>query len=65
MEEFELLQTPSTRGGTRPRSDHGQHPARRFRQKGNLRLYVRIWRVMLQSHLGTSPEKLRRICEGK
>lgn len=37
--------------------------ARRFTRLGVWRTYARMWRVTLLYHLGTSPEKLRRIYE--
>jgi rSAM/selenodomain-associated transferase 2 len=39
--------------------------ARRFRERGAWRTYLRMWNVTLRHWLGASPEKLRRLYERK
>jgi GT2 family glycosyltransferase len=39
--------------------------ARRFRERGVLRTYARMWRVAAQYRLGTPAEELQRIYEEK
>jgi rSAM/selenodomain-associated transferase 2 len=63
MEEFELCRALRSHGQFALAGTVVSTSARRFRARGVLRTYVRMWRVTLQYYLGTPPEELRRIYE--
>jgi rSAM/selenodomain-associated transferase 2 len=65
MEEFELCRALRSQGKFTLAGTVVSTSARRFRARGVIRTYVRMWRVTLQYYLGTSPEELRRIYENK
>jgi rSAM/selenodomain-associated transferase 2 len=63
MEEFELCRRLKTRGRLVLAKTVVSTSARRFRERGVLRTYLRMWRVTLQYYLGTPAEQLQRIYE--
>jgi rSAM/selenodomain-associated transferase 2 len=63
MEEFELCKLLRRAGKVALASTTVSTSARRFRQKGVLRLYARMWRVTFQYYRGTPPDELKRIYE--
>ena len=63
MEEFELCRRLRKEGRMALANTVVTTSARRFRKRGILKTYVRMWRVMLQYRCGTSTEKLREIYE--
>jgi hypothetical protein len=65
MEEFELCRALRSHGQLALASTVVSTSARRFRARGVMRTYVRMWRVTVQYYLGTPPEELRRIYEKK
>jgi rSAM/selenodomain-associated transferase 2 len=65
MEEFELCKRLRRAGRLALAGATVSTSPRRFQRHGVLRTYLRMWRVTLQYHLGTPPEKLRDIYERK
>jgi GT2 family glycosyltransferase len=63
MEEYELCRRLKKEGRLVLANTVVSTSARRFRERGVLRTYARMWRVMLQYHCGTPTEKLREIYE--
>ena len=63
MEEFELCRRLKKEGRMVLANTVVSTSARRFRERGVLRTYARMLRVMLQYHCGTPTEKLRDIYE--
>jgi rSAM/selenodomain-associated transferase 2 len=63
MEEFELCRLLRKAGRLALAPTVVSTSARRFKQNGVLRTYLRMWRVTLEYHRGTSPDKLKRIYE--
>ena len=63
MEEFELGRLLRREGKLTLANTVVSTSARRFRERGVLRTYARMWRVTLQYFLGTPLEKLRAIYE--
>lgn len=65
MEEFELCRLLRQKGRLALAPATVVTSARRFRERGPLRTYARMWRVMIQYYCGTPPEKLRHLYEKK
>lgn len=63
MEEFELCRRLRSEGRLALADATVSTSARRFKERGVLRTYARMWRVTLQYWLGASPEKLARLYE--
>ena len=63
MEEFELCRRLREKGRLGLAGGKVITSARRFREKGTLRTYWRMWRVLIQYNLGRSPEELRKLYE--
>ncbi len=63
MEEFELCARLRKRGRIVLANAVVRTSARRFIERGVLRTYARMWRVMLLYYLGWTPEELRRMYE--
>ena len=63
MEEFELCGRLKKEGRLALADTIVSTSGRRFRERGVLRTYARMWRVMLQYRLGTSTEKLQELYE--
>ncbi len=63
MEEFELCSRLRQHGRIVLANAVVQTSARRFIERGVLRTYARMWRVMFQYYLGSKPEKLHRLYE--
>jgi rSAM/selenodomain-associated transferase 2 len=63
MEEFELCKRLRRLGRLVLADAVVQTSARRFVERGVLRTYARMWRVMIQYYLGSSPAELRRVYE--
>lgn len=65
MEEFELCRELRPQGRFVLADTVVSTSARRFRARGVIRTYVRMWRVTLQYYFGTPLDELRRIYEKK
>ena len=65
MEEFELCRALRPEGRFALAETVVSTSARRFRARGVIRTYVRMWRVTLQYYFGTPLDELRRIYEKK
>jgi len=65
MEEFELCRALRSQGKFALAQTVVSTSARRFRARGVIRTYVRMWRVTVQYYFGTPPDQLRRIYEKK
>ncbi|HMJ90691.1 MAG TPA: TIGR04283 family arsenosugar biosynthesis glycosyltransferase [Candidatus Acidoferrum sp.] len=63
MEEFELCKRLRKIGRLALADAIVLTSARRFMERGVLRTYALMWRIMLQYYLGSSPESLRRLYE--
>jgi rSAM/selenodomain-associated transferase 2 len=63
MEEFELCRRLRQRGRLALADATVTTSARRFKQLGVLRTYLRMWMVTLRYWLGTSPKELNRLYE--
>ena len=65
MEEFELCRSLQRAGRLALAPTIVSTSARRFKQKGVFRTYLRMWRVTLQYYMGTPPHELKRIYENR
>ncbi len=63
MEEFELCRLLRNAGRLALAPTVVSTSARRFKQRGVLRTYARMWRVTFQYYCGTAPMELNRIYE--
>ena len=63
MEEFELCRRLRKAGRLALADATIETSPRRFFQRGVVRTYARMWRVMIQYYLGKSPRELREIYE--
>lgn len=61
MEEFELCRRLRSIGRLVLASEKVSTSSRRWRSRGVLRTYIRMWRITALHALGTSPERLARI----